>query len=57
MESEKWPPEPRLNPSARIMILDAGPVQPRRWNVFAGRRDVGGKTEKPCNTVAALVQH
>jgi hypothetical protein len=29
MQGEKWPPEPRLNPSATIMILDAWPVPTR----------------------------
>ena len=29
MEGEGWPPEPRLYPSATIMILDAGPVPTR----------------------------
>jgi hypothetical protein len=29
MEGEGWPPEPRLNPSATIVILDAGPVPTR----------------------------
>ncbi len=31
--------------------------QKLRRNVFAGRRDVGGETEKPYNTVAARAQH